>query len=82
MRSMLIQAPLKYVDTSSAMDFWNNQKGREYGDKGIAGNSNEDAYKIYVQTYNAKLLIDSEQYISKGSSNYRTLYSNTSWWSH
>ena len=28
------------------------------------------------------LIIDSEGSIAKGSSNYRTLYSNTSWWSH
>lgn len=68
-----------YVDTSSAMDFWNNATGRTYGAK--SAYEYADSIEAYQDAYNAGDIIGSTSSISKTSTNYRTVYNNSSWWS-
>lgn len=75
----------KTVDEDSAMDFWNNQKGREWAQKSGYQNTTAGALKAYIAAYGDGItgeLIDSTTYIKKGSTKYRTLFANTNWWSH
>ena len=71
----------KYVDEESAMDFWNNQFGRDYGEMNLSFTSNTKIYNVFKDSYNSGELIGYSENIRPGSANHKKVYKDASLWS-
>lgn len=71
----------KYVDKDSAMDFWNNQKGRDYAKMGQDLSSDNKIYSVFTDARNNHDIIGYKVDAKPGTDTHRTVYKNTSWWS-